>query len=268
MQPTTTGLNRTGAISSEFRTQAMREAANELTPPLAIDLGAINAQRMAYVREADTVGSIPAPASWKGMVKSSFKILAGGNPEVLLDKIGERIAFERGGTRLYDALIAKYEVVSRMANGRLPPASAVVLAEGDGALVTQLEGESALQTLARIRAEELEHFHLLAKAMVRLGGDPTAQTPSADVIATASMGLMQVVSDPRTTLAQCLNAMLTAELTDNAGWELLIELADHAGEDDIAGAFLGALAAEQEHLIIVKSWLAALVAHRAATPAV
>jgi rubrerythrin len=268
VQPTTTGLNRTGAIASEIRTQAMREAVNELTPPLAIDTGAIKAQRMAYVREADAVGSIPPPASWKGMVKTSFKILRGGNPEVLLDKIGERIAFERGGTRLYDALITKYEVVSKMENGRLPPASAVVMTEGDGALVTQLEGESALETLLRIRNEELEHFHLLSDAMVALGGDPTAQTPSADVIATASMGLIQVVTDPRTTLAQCLNAMLTAELTDNAGWELLIELADYAGEDDIAGEFLGALAEEQEHMIIVRSWLGALVAHRAATPAV
>ena len=268
MQPTSTGLNRTGAISSEIRTQAMRDAVNELAPPLAIDLEPIRAQRMAYVREADAIGSIPAPASWKGMVKSSLKILGGGNPDVLLDKIGERIAFERGGTRLYDALIAKYEVVSKMENGRLPPASAVVLSDGGGALVTQLEGETALQTLTRIRAEELAHFHLLANAMAALGGDATAQTPCADVIATASSGLMQVVADPRTTLAQSLNAMLTAELTDNAGWELLSELADRAGENDLAGGFLGALAEEQEHLIIVKSWLAALVSHRAATPAV
>ena len=268
MQPTTTGLNRTGAIASEIRTQAMRDAVQELAPPHAIDLEPIKAQRMAYVREADAVGSIPAPASWKGMVRSSLKILGGGNPEVLLDKIGERIAFERAGTRLYDALIAKYEAVSRMAGGRLPPASAVVPGDGDGALITQLEGETALQTLMRIRAEELGHFHLLATAMTALGGDATAQTPCGDVIATASSGLMQVVSDPRTTLAQCLNAMLTAELTDNAGWELLIELADRAGEDDLAGEFLGALAEEQEHLLIVKSWLGALVAHRAATPAV
>jgi NAD(P)-dependent dehydrogenase (short-subunit alcohol dehydrogenase family) len=36
------------------------------------------------------------------------------------------------------------------------------------------------------------------------------------VTATASAGLMQVLTDPRTTLAQCLNTILTAELTDNA----------------------------------------------------
>jgi hypothetical protein len=95
--------------------------------------------------------------------------------------------------------------------------------------------------------------------MVSLGGDPTAMTPCADVTAVASSGLMQVLNDPRTTLAQCLNAILTAELTDNAGWELLSSLADTGGETDLAGRFLGALAQEQQHLLVIKNWLAAIV---------
>jgi rubrerythrin len=70
---------------------------------------------------------------------------------------------------------------------------------------------------------------------------------------------MQVLNDPRTTLAQCLNAMLAVELADNAGWELLASLADEAGQSDLAGRFLGALGQEQEHLTIVKAWLTALV---------
>jgi hypothetical protein len=36
--------------------------------------------------------------------------------------------------------------------------------------------------------------------------------------------------------------VLSAELTDNAGWELLIQLAEDAGETELAGRFLGALA--------------------------
>jgi hypothetical protein len=104
--------------------------------------------------------------------------------------------------------------------------------------------------------------------MEQLGGDPTAQTPCADVIATASMGLMQVVTDPRTTMAQSLNAILTAELTDNAGWELLAQLAEEAGEEELTGKFLGALSQEQEHLRVIKAWLATLVSERADTLAV
>ena len=62
--------------------------------------------------------------------------------------------------------------------------------------------------------------------------------------------------------------MLTAELTDNAGWELLIQLSEQAGESELAGRFLGALAQEQEHLAIVKGWLTLLVSKGAGTPAV
>ena len=108
---------------------------------------------------------------------------------------------------------------------------------------------------------------MLTEAVRSLGGDPTAQTPCADVGATASMGILQVVTDPRTTLAQSLNALLMAELADNAGWELLITLAAEAGEDDLVQQFQRALAEEQEHLVTIKSWLTALVSSPTPTAA-
>jgi hypothetical protein len=154
---------------------------------------------------------------------------------MLMDKIGERIAFERTGTRLYDALILKYEI----------------LAESDNApaLPNPLDGaeEDVGATLQRIRTEEQAHFLMLSEVMRSLGGDPTAQTPCADATATASMGIMQVVTDPRTTLAQSLNAML------------LIALAQEAGKTDMVEMFENAMAEEQEHLATIKGWLTALV---------
>jgi len=107
--------------------------------------------------------------------------------------------------------------------------------------------------LQRIRDEELAHFQLLSEAIRTLGGDPTSMTPCADVAAMAASGFMQVLNDPRTTLAQCLNAMLAVELADNAGWELLAGLADEAGQSDLAGRCLGALGQEQrlEHIRII-----------------
>lgn len=77
------------------------------------------------------------------------------------------------------------------------------------------------------------------------------------------MGIMQVLNDPRTTLAQCLNAMMTAELTDNAGWELLISLTQDAGESDLAQAFEGALIEEARHLDVIKTWLTVLISNPA-----
>jgi rubrerythrin len=269
MEATTIGLNRTGAKLSPAGTQAMTDAVNELAPPGPIDTAASEAERLVYLNESESVGSIPPPASMKGVLKAGVAKMKGGQPSIFFDKIGERIAFERGGTRLYDALIVKYQAVEQLGQEMLPPAEDVLALTVEGLeCLAPVQGESPAQTLQRIRGEELAHFHMLCEAMEQLGGDPTAMTPCADVQATASMGIMQVITDPRTTLAQSLNAILTAELTDNAGWELLITLAEDAGQSDLAGRFLGALAQEREHLAIVKGWLTALVSEGAGSPAV
>ena len=255
MQPTTTGENRTGAAVSEEGVQAMLQANERWAPAEAPDTTLAQADRGVFIMEADSVGSIPPPVTIQGMLKTGLDKIMGQRPDMLMDKIGERIAFERTGTRLYDALILKYETLTEAGGG---PAMPVPL---------DASGDDVASTLQRIRAEEHEHFLMLCDVMRSLGGDPTAQTPCADVAATASMGLMQVVTDPRTTLAQSLNAMLTAELTDNAGWELLVALADDAGNTELAQQFQRAMAEEDEHLITVKSWVSALAAAPATTVA-
>ncbi|MDQ3060520.1 MAG: ferritin-like domain-containing protein [Pseudomonadota bacterium] len=261
MEATTLGINRTGTATAPERTQAMLDATNQLTTPQPIDTSASEAQHIVYISESEALGSIPPPPSVKGVIKSGVAKLKGSNPSIFMDKIGERIAFERGGVRLYDALITKYQALSQTDSDLLSGQSAA------GTSTVAPLTESPAETLARIRSEELAHFKMLCQAMEQLGGDPTAQTPCADVIGTASMGLIQVVTDPRTTLAQSLSAILTAELTDNAGWELLIELAEDAGEDDLAGRFVAALSEEQAHLTTVQNWLRTLVLQGAGTPA-
>lgn len=91
------------------------------------------------------------------------------------------------------------------------------------------------------------------------GGTPIDQHHSADMVATASVGVVQVDSDPRSTIPQALNALLTAELTDNAGGELLIKLAREHGQDDMAQDFEQALHSERGHAAEVPRWLEAQV---------
>ena len=254
MEATSTGPNRTGAAVNPKGIASMLEAVKELSPPSPISTLQMDIERQQYISEADSVGSIPPPGS---VLKSTVAKVKGvtGNTKmsVLLDKLGERIAFERTGTRLYSALITKYLALANA---------------GDAPLASGSDGESAIATLTRIRNQELQHFQMLSQCMQELGGDPTAQTPCADVTGTASIGLLQVVTDPRTTLAQSLNAVLTAELTDNAGWELLSELAELAGQSTLSARFAEALAVEEEHLATVQAWLRALVTDAPGTPAV
>jgi len=251
MQATTLGPNLTGAAVSPSAVDAMNDAADALTPAMGIDRSEMKAQKMRFIAEAEAIGSVPRPPSLKGMITAGAALLQGSEPTLFLDKLGERLAYERTGVRLYEALILKYRAVEEAMGEPLPDAVP--------AQVSGTAHEAPEETLERIRSEELAHFSLLCAAMEKLGGDPTAQTPCADVAAVAASGFMQVLNDPRTTLAQCLNAMLAVELADNAGWELLADLAEDAGQDDMARQFLAALAQEQEHLVIVKGWLKAIM---------
>ena len=229
--------NRTGMQLSPRHARELLETVESAGAAIPLENGqALAAARGAYIAEADPLGTLPAPATLKGVLKSGAKMVAGLRPQVFIDKLAERAAFERGGTRLYEALLAKFAAEAR--------ASRNIAANTD---LTE-------ERLVRMRAEEAEHFTLVAECIETLGADPTVETPSADVIGVASLGLLQVVSDPRTSLTQSLQALLAAELIDREGWELLITMADELGERDIVTRFREALRQEDEHLLSVRRW--------------
>jgi rubrerythrin len=119
------------------------------------------------------------------------------------------------------------------------------------------DGGPSREQLEKIRHDELSHFALVKRSIEKLGGDPTALTPAADLGANLSEGVPKVLADPRVNLLQSLEGLLMAELTDNASWELLLELARELGHHELANDFQRALDVEQEHLALVRSWLAA-----------
>lgn len=232
--------NRTGLQVSPKQSKELLETlkgVNGLTAPPSGDGRALAEMRSAYCADAEPLGTVPAPTSLKGMAKSGATMLTGKRPQVLIDKLAERAAFERGGTRLYDGILAKFRAQSRSA------ASGIDLPED------LTEG-----TLRQIRDQEAEHFRLITQCIEQLGGDPTVQTPGADLVGMESTGLIQSVSDPRTTLAQGLHAALAAELIDNDGWELLIKLAQEMGDTPMVSRFNDALREEGEHLRRVRGW--------------
>lgn len=240
------GMNRTGIGTSPIESKKSIEGAVEGGFSTPGDGRGIHATRAVYMKESlardEGLGTVPPPATLKGVAKTGLAMLKGHKASVFLDKLGERIAFERTGTRLYEAALAKLEVYGSW------------------------EGGPSREQLQKILTDELSHFVLVSEAMVKLGGDPTAMTPSADLAAVASEGIPKVLVDPRTNLRQSLEALLVAELTDNAGWELLIELARGLGQDELVTRFQAALDAEAEHLVWVTKWVAAGAVGEARAP--
>jgi rubrerythrin len=229
-----TGMQRSPVQSQELLQSTADHADPGLPNPEADGLAEVRAE---YIEDAEPLGTIPAPLTVTGAVKSAANMLTGRRLHVFMDKLAERLAFERGGTRLYDALLAKH-------------------------LAAPLDGEGDVKvtrdTLIEMRNEESEHFLLVSDSITELGGDPTAETPSADVAGVQSMGLVQTVTDPRTSLVQSLSAILAAELVDNAAWELLVQLARGMGQDEMAAQFERARLTEARHLKVIRGWYTSL----------
>jgi rubrerythrin len=232
MKETTVGANRTGIATCPGDGRELVEAAAQVPPSSPGSEADAARVRTEYAGEAGPVGSVPPPGSLKGLMKAAVQLIQGRPPAILIDKLAERLAFERSGTRLYDSLIAKLDATG------------------------SFEGGPTRADLQAIRDEELGHVALLRGALERIGADPTAQTPGADVVGLASTGLFGVVLDPRTSLGQSLEALLIAELTDNDSWRMLIELATAYEQHEMAADFRAAELAEQRHLASVRAWLA------------
>ena len=224
------GMNRTGMQMSPIASKAMQDVDPGMVSADGGDESALADMRNDYIANADALGSVPLPGTVAGALQVGVGLLKGDSPHILLDKLGERLAFERTGTRLYDALITKCEI----------------MLDGDISMT--------IDDLEQIRADEARHFMLISDAITSLGGDPTSQTPSADLAGVESMGLVQVLNDPRTSVAQSLHAIVTAELSDKAGWETLVALADEHDLTEMVDDFTNALNQEREHLALVQTW--------------
>lgn len=218
------GENRTARSEHPEMYDAMEQGPEEFPPTSLGDGSAVSKVRVAYAKQSGPIGHVAAP--------SKKKKIDGATAE-LVDKLGERLAFERTGTRLYDALLSKHDAFG------------------------SFDGGPTRAELEEIRREEHDHFLMLKQVIETMGGDPAAVTPSANVAATAGRGLGDVCTDPRTTLLQCLEAILIAELTDNDGWEVLIGLAQRAGQSELVRGFGAALETERDHLAQVRDWVQA-----------
>jgi bacterioferritin (cytochrome b1) len=226
------GMNRTGMDMAPQQGKEMLKGAEEFhAGPIRYD--ALERIRRSYIEEGESMGTVPMPGTLRGAFSAGKEKIKGHNPEVLINKLGERLAFERAGVRLYDAIILKCETSA---------------------------DESARQVISidllkEFRNQEAEHFLMIKSAMESLGADTTAETPDADVMGVASMGISKVLTEPRTSISQCLEALQVAELADNAAWGLLQDLCVGLGLQEMADDFEHAIEQEERHAVTIDAWL-------------
>ncbi|HWU90031.1 MAG TPA: ferritin-like domain-containing protein [Kofleriaceae bacterium] len=215
------GENHTGiALHPEFALE-MVEGTTEFGPTSSGGPEQIAANRVRVAKVSEPAATMP----------SSPQVAAELLP--MLDKLGARLAFERIGVRLYEALISKYDAYGTFRGG------------------------PTREDFVYMRDQELRHLGIAHHAIQQLGGDPTAVTPCANVQAVASRGVVDILVDPRTNLVECLEALVIAELTDHESWEHLVPLVAPVRDKDLEARIREAERTEAEHLTKVRGWLAA-----------
>ena len=154
-----------------------------------------------------------------------MKKLAGKNVSRVIDLLNERLAFERAGVKLYDTILERMKSDRRV--------------------------ERMLDQMTEHREQEKEHEEWLEEQIRALGGDARTPSEKSILVQAESQGIEHVIErDPR--LPHDFHALLVAELADNAGWDLLVQLADEVGDRDAKKEFKKRLHEEEEHLLFVR----------------
>jgi len=151
--------------------------------------------------------------------------LAGTNVSRVIDLLNERLTFERSGVKLYD------KILERMRND--PQAAPMV------------------EQMQEHRDEEKEHEEWLEEQIRALGGDARSPSEKSILVRAESQGIEHVI-ERDAQLPHDFHALLIAELADNAGWDLLVQLADEVGDRDAKKEFKKRLHEEEEHLLFVR----------------
>lgn len=162
--------------------------------------------------------------------------LAARNRDRLIDLLGERLALERIVVRLYDKLLA------RMSANQDP----------------WIRGR--VREMQVHRAEQQEHAEWLEAQIRALGGDPHELAQRARLLPIEAMGIERLLLAEERPIMELLHALLAAELADNAGWDLLCELADEAGDREARRELKKRLREEEDHLFFVRETVARLAA--------
>ncbi len=161
-----------------------------------------------------------------------MKKLAEKHPEKLLDLLTERLTFERTGVKLYDSVLSKMQ-------------------KSEDKVIA-----SMIPQLKKQRDQEKEHEEWLEEQVRALGSDAHTETDLSELVLREARGVKEVIeSDDE--LTHLFHALLVAELVDENGWKLLVQLADEAQDEEALRSIIQRAREEEDHLVYVRSVVAA-----------
>ncbi|RKG81780.1 hypothetical protein [Corallococcus terminator] len=224
------GLKRTAMLLSEQELEHLTHGAvrNTVLPPAE---GAVQSLRIHLSRIAEASDVMPTTA-FRERMSGALQVLKGGSPALFIDRLCERLAFERTSSRLYAGLLIKTHALGTYDGGPTP------------------------ERLLELHNQELEHLGQVRDGLLRLGAPPSLRTPSGDVADSQCRGLIQAIDAPGATLMDALRVTLVSELINNAGWAMLVDLASELGPPELEQAFREVLLVESGHLAEVTLWVA------------
>ena len=161
-----------------------------------------------------------------------MKKLAELHPDKLLALLEERLTFERTSVKLYDTVIAKMQASVHPGLGVIRP------------------------QMMRQREQEKEHVEWLELSIHDLGNVPSVSNEMSE-LAQRELESIAAVIEKDEEIQHLFHAMLTAELADDTGWKLLTLLAYEAEDADARRELRRRSREEEEHVIFVRSVMAA-----------
>jgi rubrerythrin len=157
-----------------------------------------------------------------------MKTLIAKSRDKVLDLLTARLVHERGSVKLYEKILAKMNATGSDDTQRMQ------------------------RKMSELRGEEQEHVEWLESQIQAAGGDAHGQSEMSRLEETEASGVEKIVLEGDEPLPRMFHALLLAELGDNAGWDLLANLAAEAGDRDAKRAIRQRLHEEEVHLLFVR----------------
>jgi bacterioferritin (cytochrome b1) len=144
----------------------------------------------------------------------------------LVEILRERLFFEERSARLHEVVIA-----------RLAPEEPAI--------------RRVVPRLEQHRDQERAHADWLRVQLQRLEAAPEPAPPSRAVVEELG-ALERLIADRAASVTEVLQALLSAEHDDHDAWEILVELAERAGDQPAREDFADRRAVEEVHVAYLK----------------